>query len=472
MSSETGFQFWIGFFVIAIVVSAGGAPAAERVPGEYLVRYRQEPTRLFSAGLIGAPRDVHLITDYRRGRWLQIHVGPGGEARLLKGLRGHPDVVSVTPNFQLESYRESAEAPLRQWAVEQVHLREAWARAGNYGSRKVVVAVIDAGVDPRHPDLAPRLVPGYNFVDDNEDTSDVTGHGTHCAGIVGAHGGVEGASPDVSIMPIRFIESNGRGDMATAIKAIDYAALRHVDVVSASWGANMSEEEAGPLIEAIERAGAAGVAFVAAAGNNGDDNDEFETFPANANLANVISVTSTGAHDERSTFANFGAHAVHLAAPGQDVLSTLRDGKYGTKSGTSMAAPLVAGLIAFLKAQEPTLSAEQAGALLQQAGDKAFVINACHCRVNAAASVGILLEKTLFIYPSSARLTKGARRRFGARFGHPPYRFEVADSEVAEISEEGVLRALREGTTTVTVTDRDGHRSRTFDVQVTAAGAR
>lgn len=444
--------------------------AGERVPNEFLVRYREEPSRLFASGLVGSPRDVHVISDHRPGRWLQIWIESREQVDVLQSLREHPEVVSVTPNFWIDL--DGAEPvdrllpTMQQWSLDQIHLRDAWARAGNRGSRKIVVALIDAGVDASHPDLAGRLLPGYNFVDNNRDTSDVTGHGTHCAGIIGAHGNVEGASPEVSILPVRFVNEAGRGDTAAAIKGIDYAVQHHVDVISASWGAKMSEEDAGPMVESIARARNAGIAFVAAAGNQGNDNDQFASFPANANLSNVISVTSTGEHDERSDFANFGSHSVHIGAPGQSIVSTLPGGRYGEKSGTSMATPLVAGLVAFLKAQDPTLTAEQVGALLQLTGEKANATDACHCRVDARGAVNAFFAKSLFIYPASARLKEGARRRFGARFGHPPYRFQVSNSQVAEISRDGILHARHAGTTTVSVVDRDGHQSTSFEIQV------
>ena len=278
--------------------------------------------------------------------------------------------------------------------------------------------------------------------------------------------GVFGISPEVSLMPIRFLNSNGNGDLATAVRAIDYAIAQHVDVLSASWGAHLSASEATPLIEAIQRANLAGIGFVAAAGNNSESNDDYDTFPANVNLPNVISVTSTGQQDERSIWANFGIRSVHIAAPGHDILSTLPGGAYGLLSGTSMAAPLVAGLVAFLKAQDPALTGAQARALLQVTGEKALVINACHCRIDALAAVNALLSRKLFIFPASAYLKLGETQQFRGHFGRAPYKFTLSNSSLGTISEAGLFQAVQAGTTTVTVADRDGNQATSFNVDV------
>ncbi|MFZ4405090.1 MAG: S8 family serine peptidase, partial [Pseudobdellovibrionaceae bacterium] len=205
---------------------------------------------------------------------------------LLK-LWAQPGVQYVVPNFKLHSYllRSSAySTPVHQttlkeqWAIGKVNAEKAWAKAGNKGNRKVLVAVIDTGADYKHESLAPNMVPGYDFKENDNDPMDKTGfqnpgHGTHCAGAIGAtgliEGGIIGLAPEISLMPLRFLGEDGSGDLNAAIKAIDYAIEKGVHVISASWGATVPRSTAAPLLEAIKRADDKGIIFVSAAANDG-----------------------------------------------------------------------------------------------------------------------------------------------------------------------------------------------------------
>ena len=224
------------------------------------------------------------------------------------------------------------------------------------------------------------MVQGYNFKDNNNDPMDKTspggnpGHGTHCSGIIGGtgliDGGIEGISPVVSIMPLRFLDESGQGDIDSAIKAIDYAVQQKVAVISASWGATIGADQAKPLVEAIKRADDAGIIFVAAAANDGADNDTVSVFPANSGLPGTITVGATDSNDTKPSWSNYGVKSVHVSAPGDSIMSSLPGNQYGNLSGTSMATPLVSGLVALLKAQDPTLTGVQTRALLQLTGAK------------------------------------------------------------------------------------------------------
>lgn len=282
----------------------------------------------------------------------------------------------------------------KQWNLEKIRAAGAWALAGNRGSRKIVVAVIDSGIDGEHPDLKANLIPGYNFFDGNTNTADKFGHGTHCAGIIGALGnGVYGISPDVSLMPLKFLNGQGLGDLYGGIQAIDYAIEKKVDIISASWGAEISKPElAIALKEAGERADRAGVILVAAAGNLNRDNDARPYFPANANTPSILSVAGTDSSDVKMKISNFGANNVKIAAPGTDILSTSPGGKYVLMSGTSMATPLVAGLAALIKAQRPQLSAAQIRDIIVNNGAPAQVEDICHCRIDAESAMQFTLD--------------------------------------------------------------------------------
>ena len=259
----------------------------------------------------------------------------------------------------------------------------AWATTK--GSDEVVVAVLDSGVDFTHVDLRenmwfrPENVPqytddelgtfndlnGYNGTDNIADPMDDNGHGTHCAGIIGAEGdndeGVAGINWHVKIMPLKFLGRGGFGSTNDAIEAINYAIDRkkngvNVRIISASWG---STSKSKALEDTIRAAGEAGILFVAAAGNDGSNNDSRPHYPSNYDLPNVISVAALDRNDQLAGFSNFGVKTVHVAAPGKEILSTWLGDSYREASGTSMATPYVSGVAALIIANEPNISMAQ-----------------------------------------------------------------------------------------------------------------
>ncbi|MEP7148969.1 MAG: S8 family serine peptidase [Acidobacteriota bacterium] len=293
-------------------------------------------------------------------------------------------------------YRPASGAPNdpefnNQWALNNlgqdggtkradIDALQAWLKT--HGSDKVVVAVLDTGIDYTHKDLAanmwtrPDSLPEYNDdelgsfddvhgfdADANAgDPMDDNGHGTHCAGIIGAEGdngeGIAGINWNVSIMPLKFLGRGGFGTTKNAIEAINYAIDRkqkgvNVRVINASWG---STQYSRALEDAIRAAGEQGILFVAAAGNSGTDNDKRAHYPSNYDLPNVISVAALDNTDSMASFSNFGIKTVHIAAPGREILSTWLGDAYREASGTSMAAPHVSGVAALILANEPNLS--------------------------------------------------------------------------------------------------------------------
>ena len=260
---------------------------------------------------------------------------------------------------------------------------KAWLKT--QGSSDVVVAVLDSGVDYTHPDLIsnmwlrPDNVPqykddelgtfndlqGFNAADNLSDPMDDNGHGTHCAGIIGAEGnndeGIAGINWKVKIMPLKFMGRGGFGTTKDAIEAINYAIDRkrngvNVRVINASWGSTSYSKA---LEDAIRAAGEEGILFVAAAGNNGTNNDNRPHYPSNYKLPNVISVAALDRNDQMASFSNFGTKTVHAAAPGKDIVSTWLNDGYREASGTSMATPYVAGVAALILASEPKLTVEK-----------------------------------------------------------------------------------------------------------------
>ena len=290
----------------------------------------------------------------------------------------------------------------------------AWAKTT--GSRKVVVAVLDTGVDYRHRDLAGNMwarpaalgpyedehlgtvddLRGFDAADRDGDPFDDNGHGTHCAGIVGAEGGnsegIAGVNWQVEIMPLKFMDSGGRGSIKSAIEAIDYVIARkragvNVRVISASWGGTFYSRA---LEDAIRRAGDEGILFIAAAGNSRTNNDRRQHYPSGYQLPNVLAVAALDRRDALASFSNYGPKTVHLAAPGAQILSTWPGHQYEEHSGTSMATPEVSGVAALVLATNPGLSVAELRERLLTSVDKLPALAgkvSSGGRVNAARAV-------------------------------------------------------------------------------------
>ena len=269
------------------------------------------------------------------------------------------------------------------------------------GSSKIVVGVIDSGIDYTHPDLKQNLwtnsneVPGNNVDDDGDgyiddihgidainnsgDPMDYNGHGTHVAGTIGAKGnngiGIVGVNWDVRIISCKFIGSLGRGNIFDGIKCINYMKELKVKygvnivAINDSWIGSYSQV----LEDSIEEAGKAGILSVAAAGNDNTDIDTRPVYPAAFQSDYLITVAATNRYDELwqnfYSGTNYGLKSVALGAPGAEILSTDLHHKYGVRSGTSMAAPHVTGAAALAWSWNPSLSVTEMKSLLMNNGD-------------------------------------------------------------------------------------------------------
>ncbi len=289
-------------------------------------------------------------------------VMPKERSVVKKGLEKSPfaELTAATPDDpsfgQLWGLRNTgSNEPKGSAGVEgaDVNAMKAWEITK--GSRNVRIAIIDTGIDYNHPDLKGNVdsAHGYNFVNDTKDAMDDNGHGTHCAGTIGGvHDnkiGVAGVMADVTIIPIKFLSGDGSGTLEAAVKSIDYATELNVDLMSNSWGGGGRSEA---LYEAIKRASDKGIIFTAAAGNSTSDNDATPSYPASYDVPNVVSVAALTAQNDLAYFSSYGRNSVHIAAPGHNILSTLKGGKYEIMSGTSMATPHVSGVLGLLLAKE------------------------------------------------------------------------------------------------------------------------
>lgn len=222
----------------------------------------------------------------------------------------------------------------------------------------VTVAVLDTGIDSTHPDLTASVsAGGWDFVDNDADAADErslldedgdglfdegAGHGTHVAGLVLA------VAPDVTLLPVRVLNSEGVGTSVGLAFGIRWAMNSGADIINLSLGMYADSRV---VKDAIDEALDAGVIVVNSAGNQGvNDRDHFP-----ARMSDVISVAASDSLDSRASFSNFGSH-VNITAPGVDLLSTFLDGGYAIWSGTSMAAPLVSGSAALRLEVNPSMT--------------------------------------------------------------------------------------------------------------------
>jgi subtilisin family serine protease len=313
-----------------------------------------------------------------------------------------PEVEYAEPNYEisLEQAGNDVNPALakdprldEQWALSKISVPEAWARTK--GSSEIVVAVLDSGVEYTHVDLVnniwtrPATMPpyrdqdlgtvddvhGYNAVANDGDPTDDNGHGTFCAGIIGAEGGnnagVCGVNWKTQVMPLKFTNAGGFGYVADAVEAINYAIDRkhagvNLRVINASWGLSQPSRA---LEDVIRKAYEAGIFFVAASGSTNSDNDASPRYPAGYSVGNIISVAATDRSDALAQFSNYGAKSVHLAAPGKDILTTALGNDYEQHSGTSMAAAFVAGVATLALSARPGLSVDELRSLLLKSVD-------------------------------------------------------------------------------------------------------
>lgn len=319
----------------------------------------------------------------------------------------------------------------KQWGLIDIGATQLWSQIKN--PQNIVVAVIDTGIDYTHEDLAPNIwrnkgemgtdanghskenngidddnngviddVIGWDFAADDNKPFDLAvdpmkllsgggnpGHGTHCAGTIGARGGngvgISGINPQIQVMGLRFMDEKGQGTTANAVRAIRYAVLNGAKVLSNSWGSEGDDPSDNvnnqALKDAINFAADHDVLFIAAAGNGhsgvgyDNDTDPAPGVPASYDMPNIISVAAIDRNDNLGSFSNWGAKTVHIGAPGLAVFSTMVGGTYSDKvidtpaievdwDGTSMATPHVAGAAALYWSEHPNKTYQEVKAAI------------------------------------------------------------------------------------------------------------
>lgn len=338
---------------------------------------------LFSIDDLDGLNAEEVAEEYRKMSGLVLYAEPNYEIK-----------IENSPKTFLGNFLPNDPLFHQQWALHNtgqkggkpqadINILKVWEKVK--WKEEVVVAVLDTGIDYTHPDLTkniwlrPDSIPqykddelgvindlrGFNAVDNLSDPMDDNGHGTHCAGIIGAEGnnrfGIAGLNWKIKIMPLKFLGRTGSGSVKNAIEAINYAIDRkqkgvNISAINASWG-SMNRSKA--LEEAIRAAAEVGILFVAAAGNNSSNNDIRPHYPASYALTNVISVAALDRNDDLASFSNYGQKTVHIAAPGKEIISTWLNQDFREASGTSMAAPHVAGAAALILSLEPDIPVDK-----------------------------------------------------------------------------------------------------------------
>ncbi|MES2767546.1 MAG: S8 family serine peptidase [Bdellovibrionota bacterium] len=346
---------------------------------------------------------------------------------VILDLKNDPEVEYAEPNYylqaatavketgimsdeELQNYIDENYAPSQNEANAlpygqtgaPINIPETWALLSPTGA-KPVVAVIDSGVDINHRSLKDAIwtnsgetpgngidddgngyiddVNGWNFVSNNNDVSDCNDHGTHVAGIV--RGSTQDVIPNMGgvydgditqskleIMPVKFLDCDGIGMTSDAVSAIYYAVRKGAKILNNSWGGGAYST---PLHQAIVYAYDNDTLFVAAAGNSGLNIDNTPTYPASYPVPNVIAVAATNSFDYLPYFSNYGLSSVHIAAPGVGITSSVPGGGHISMSGTSMAAPFIAGVAAMMNYEKPTMIGYQLKNILVGAIDQPFI---------------------------------------------------------------------------------------------------
>ena len=248
-----------------------------------------------------------------------------------------------------------------EWHLSKIQASAAWDLTRGAA---ITVAVLDSGVDPTHPDLISKLVPGWNFVNSNSDTHDVLGHGTAVAGTIAAatnnSTGVAGVAWSSPIMPLVVLNSSNYANYSDVANATTYAADHGARIINISLGGSSASAT---LQNAVDYAWSKGAVVFAAASNNSNSTPYY---PAACN--NVVAVSATTQSDTLASFSNYGSW-ITLSAPGDVILTTVNGGGYGSWYGTSFASPVAAGVGALVLSKNPSLSPSSLVSILKQTAD-------------------------------------------------------------------------------------------------------
>jgi thermitase len=359
--------------------ASSGSRPDQLQAGELLVRLQPDLAADAAAGLPARYQSILVRPLLLAGVQLWS-VPEGHELEIARRLEADPGVVYAEPNYVYHALTTPDDPGFpNQWGHVYMQSEAAWSLST--GSTTTKIAIIDSGIDESHPDLAGKIVAGYDFVDGDDSPHDGNGHGTHCAGIAAAASnngvGVAGMDWQARIMPIRVLGDDGSGYVSDITDGIVWAYTHGARVLNLSLGGT---SYSAAQQDAINNAHAAGSLVVAAMGNYGND---VPLYPAAYD--NVLAVAATGPSDFRSSFSSYGPHC-DVAAPGGDMgylhdpggiystmptyacYMTTNEGYYEDYDyvhGTSQAAPYVSGLAALIRSLNGALAPDQVQAIIE-----------------------------------------------------------------------------------------------------------
>ena len=355
---------WLAlFFALGVAASA---QTARFVPGQILIKpktHLSESTLAERVEGYGAWQRQKL----RHGNVRVINVSEARAEAVLAALRCDPDIEFA----ERDGLARAAFVPNdpyvvagSEWHLATIQAPQAWNTTA--GGANTVVAILDSGINAAHPDLAGRVLAGYDFVSNDNNASDDFGHGTAVAGVVVAAGnnsiGVAGVAYRCAVLPVKVLDASGFASYSCIAEGIKYAVDRGARVINISIA---GDSPSSTLQDAINYAWNSNVVVVAAAGNNAND---LAQYPAACD--HVVAVSATEPDDSLASFSSYG-NSVALAAPGDNIWTTQSDlsRPYGAWRGTSFASPIVAGVAALLVSANPSLSNTQLVSLLEQTAD-------------------------------------------------------------------------------------------------------
>jgi thermitase len=329
-------------------------------PGQVVVKYKDNA----SASAVKSARAKANGTVMEKNNKLGFEVVKvkGSVEATIEKLKKDPNVEYAEPNYYLHATYTPNDPYFssRQYGPQKIQAPQAWDITEGSGAK---IAIVDTGVQSNHPDLAGKVVGGWDFVDNDSTPQDGNGHGTHCAGIAAAvtnnSTGIAGTAPKASILAVRVLNNSGSGTWTAVANGITYAADQGADVISLSLGGTVGNSG---LQQAVDYAWSKGSVVVAAAGNAGTTAPNYPAYYSNA-----IAVASTDQNDNKSSFSTYGSW-VDVAAPGSSIYATYPTSTYASLSGTSMATPHVAGVAGLLASQGR--SASNIRAAIENTADK------------------------------------------------------------------------------------------------------
>lgn len=368
--------FFIAAFIITSLIVGGWETPVALADGnknktELLIKFQTPQHREKAQEFAARHGGVHRTTVPQ----IDVHVmsfpANVDEHALLASIKADPVVAYAEVNaVATASYIPNDPGYPNQWGLDKIKAPRGWDI--NSGSSEIVIAIVDTGADPNHPDLVSKSLPGWNFDAfspgyNTADTTDNNGHGTHVAGIAAAltnnSVGIAGACPNCVFMPIKVLDWSGNGTYDAVASGIIYAADHGARVINLSLGGSAPSQT---LQDAVDYAYNQGALVVAAAGNDGTNT---VTYPAA--YPNVMAVAATDSADQRASFSNYNTY-ISVAAPGVDVYSTYwtsNGSSYAYKNGTSMAAPFVSGLAGLLLSQDGSRTNATLREMIQNTAD-------------------------------------------------------------------------------------------------------